>query len=154
MRSRIFLAFGCVLLLAVQIYAAEIGYVKSTQTYKNIKAAIDKIGIVDTHEHFRTEEGMIKKQPDFFKLVDNGYSDVDALVAGNTFAHDDKWKNEKLSVEERWQSFLPTYERIKNTGYMQALRIGIKKIHGIELTDVESVKKINESLKKVYQKIQ
>lgn len=151
MRSRLCLAAGCVLLLAGQIYAAEIGYVKSTQTYKNIKAAIDKIGVVDTHEHFRAEEGLIKKQPDFFKLVDNGYSDVDAKVAGNTFAHDEKWKDEKLSVEQRWQSFLPTYERIKNTGYMRALRRGIKKVHGIELTDVESIKKINESLKKTYQ---
>ncbi len=153
MRSR-----GCLLLVVAFVFAsvaqsfgADTAYIKTTQTYKNIKAAIDKIGIVDSHEHFRTEKDLIKKQPDFFKLVDNGYSDVDATVAGNTFAHDDKWKDEKLSVEERWQSFLPTYERIKNTGYMQALRVGIKKVHGIELTDAESVKKINESLKKVYQ---
>ena len=151
MRSRICLAAGCVLLFAGQIYAAEIGYVKSTQVYQRIKAAIDQIGVVDSHEHFRTENDLIKRQPDFFKIVEGGYARVDAMVAGNTFAHDEKWKDEKLSVEERWQSFLPTYERIKNTGYMQALRRGIKKIHGIELTDVESVKKINGSLKKVYQ---
>ena len=61
MRSRICLCVGCVLLLAGQIYAAETAYVKSTQTYKNIKAAIDKIGIVDTHEHFRTEKDLMKK---------------------------------------------------------------------------------------------
>jgi len=152
MRSRICLvAVGCVLLLVGQIYAAEVGYVKSTQTYKNIKASIDKIGIVDGHEHFRTEKDLIEKQLDFFKLVTNGYANVDAMVAGNAFPHDEKWKDENLSVEEKWQSFLPTYERIKNTGYMQAILIGIKKVHGIELTDLESVKKINESLKKVYQ---
>jgi hypothetical protein len=145
------LAVGCILLLTEQIYAAEVSYVKSTQVYQHIKTAIDKIGIVDSHEHFRTEKELIKRQPDFFQLVEGGYSKVDAMVVGNTFPHDEKWKDKNLSVEEKWQSFLPTYERIKNTGYMQALRIGIKKIHGIELTDLESVKKINESLKKVYQ---
>jgi hypothetical protein len=150
-RSCLLLVVVFVFMFAPQSFGVDTAYVKTTQTYKNIKTAIDKIGIVDSHEHLRTEKDLIKKQPDFFKLVENGYANVDTRVAGNDFPHDDKWKDENLSVEERWQSFLPTYERIKNTGYMQAILIGIKKVHGIELTDLESVKKINESLKKVYQ---
>jgi len=155
MRIRILLiAVAFVLTVAGQLYAAEVGYVKSTQTYQRIKTAIDNIEIVDNHEHYRPEKEKLKNgPPDFFNLVTigGGYVGSDIANIGNMFTHDDKYLNESLSVEERWQSFEPVYNRLKNTGYMRAVRLGIKKVHGIELTDAESVKKINESMKKVYQ---
>ena len=39
----------------------------------------------------------------------------------------------------------------KNRNYILSVSKGIKKIYGIEITDAESIKKINEAMKKQYQ---
>ena len=140
-----------VLSLSLNLTAKDTSFTKSTETYKRIKAEIDKIRVVDDHEHYSTEKFRIEKwTPDFFNLVLDDYTGEDIRNIGNTFSDDKKYLDKNLSVEERWASFRPIYERIKNTGYMRCLRLGIKKVHGLEITDASSIKKINESMKKLY----
>lgn len=149
---------GYISIKAEGIYASETSYIKSTKTYKTIKAAIEKIKIIDSHEHLRPERyyqgrGARSEQtriPDFFDIA--GYWSVESDISniGNTFSHDERYLNKSLSTEERWNSFLPIYSRLKNTGFMKSVRIGIKKVHNIEITDAASIEKINESLKKAY----
>ena len=112
---------------AGQSCAEETSFVKSTNTYKRIKAAIDKMRIVDNHEHIRSEKWVLKKgPPDFFKLFLTNYVKSEIGNLGNTFAHDQRYQDESLSVEERWESFKPIYERLKNTGYLRSAKIGIE----------------------------
>ncbi len=119
-------------------FAEESTYVKSTDTYKRIKAAIEKIRVVDTHEHLRGELGYLNHGPDdFFDLMGDYYN-----------ANDKRYLDKTLSVEQRWQSFEPIYKSFKNRNYLWGTRTGIKKIYGIEITDAESIKKINEAMKK------
>jgi len=121
-------------------FAEESTYVKSTDTYKRIKAAIDKIRVVDTHEHLRGEPGYLNHGPnDFFDLMGDYYD-----------ANDKRYLDKTLSVENRWQSFEPIYKERKNRNLIWSIRTGIKKIYGIEITDAESIKKINEAMKKQY----
>ena len=137
--------------LAGQGFAQETTYIKSTNTYKRLKAAIDKIGVVDTHEHFPSESRYSKKgPPDFFNIFMSSYVRSSLNTIGNTFEWDRRFLDESLSVEQRWESFKPVYERMKNTGYIQCVRIGIEKVHGIKITDAASIKKINKSIKKLY----
>jgi predicted TIM-barrel fold metal-dependent hydrolase len=119
-------------------FAQESSYVKSTDTYKRIKAAIDNIHVADTHEHLRGEPGYLTHGPnDFFSFFDNDYD-----------TKDKRYLDPNLSVEQRWQSFEPIYKLLKNKNYIWSLRTGIKKIYGIEITDARSIKKINEAMKK------
>jgi len=129
----------------------ETSFTKSTKTYKTIKAEIDKIRVVDNHEHYPTEKFRTEEwTPDFFNLVMDDYAGADVRNIGNTFSHDEKYLDSNLSVEERWASFRPIYNRIKNTGYMRSLQLGIKTVHNLEISDASSIKKINESMKKLY----
>lgn len=152
MRVKVWLLVGLFIFgFTGQLVAEEVSYVKSTETYKRIKAAIDKIGVVDSHEHLSTEKSKLRKgAPDFFKVFLSSYVKSDIANLGNAFARDKRYLDESLSVEERWESFQPLYERLKNTGYMRCVKVGIEKVHGIEIKDAESIKKINGSLKKVY----
>ena len=107
--------------------------------------------VVDGHEHIRLRRGSAEgRSPDFFKIFISAYVRTDIKSAGNTFAKDEKFLDESLSVEQRWESFAPIYERLKNTGYMRSTKIGIEKVHGIEIKDAESIKKINASIKRLY----
>ncbi len=119
--------------------------------YLRIKAAIDKIGIIDDHEHLRPEPSLYANgAPDFFDLVGRSYVGSDIAMMGNTFQRDERYLDKSLAVTERWTSFQPIYNRLKNTGYMRSVRLGIRKVHGIELTDAASIEKINESMRKLY----
>ena len=131
--------------------AEETSFIKGTKTYKRIKAEIDAIRVIDDHEHYPTEKSRMGDGiPDFFDLVMGDYAGADVRNIGNTFAHDDKYMDEELSVEERWASFRPIYDRIKNTGYMRSVRLGLKKVHNLDITDAASIKRINESMKSLY----
>lgn len=138
-------------ILSVGLTAEETSHIKSTGTYKRIKSEIDKMRVVNDHEHLPPEKIRVKAIPDFFGMVMRDYTGADIRNIGNTFPHDAKFMDKSLSVEERWASFFPIYERIKNTGYMRCLRLGIKKVHGIDIKDADSIKKINESIKQIYQ---
>ncbi|MBN2409872.1 MAG: amidohydrolase family protein [Candidatus Aminicenantes bacterium] len=158
MKKRAYFLFFCflptisLLNLPPDLKAEETSFIKSTAAYKKIKSEIDKIKVVDNHEHIKSEPFRVKEgKPDFFDLVTSDYTGADIGNIGNTFGHDTKYLDETLSIEERWASFKPIYDRIKNTGYMRCLRLGIKKIHGIEITDASSIKKINESMDRLYQ---
>ena len=51
---------------AVSVSGEETSYVKSTDTYKRIRAAIEKMKVVDTHEHLDNEPGYLKHGTGFF----------------------------------------------------------------------------------------
>lgn len=147
-----FLSILNLLCFSANLNADETSFIKSTATYKRIKSEIDKIRVVDNHEHLKPESYRVNEgKPDFFSIVLRDYTGGDIRNIGNTFCHDKKYEDETLSIEERWESFKPIYERIKNTGYMRCLRVGIKKVHGIEITDASSIKKINERMDRLYQ---
>ena len=147
-----FLSIISLLNFSTILKANETSFIKSTATYQRIKSEIDKIRAVDNHEHLKPEAFRVNEgKPDFFSMLLRDYTGGDIANIGNTFDHDKKFLDETLTIEERWKSFEPIYERIKNTGYMRCLRLGIKKIHGIEITDASSIKKIDESMNKLYQ---
>ena len=124
--------------------------IKSTQCYKRIKAAIDKIRVVDSHEHLKAENLTTTNPPDVFNIIVNNYVASDIKAMSNFAKQNKDYLNRSLSMEKRWQAFEPIYEKIKNTGYMRCVRIGIKKVHGIDLKDADSAIKINESIKRLY----
>lgn len=136
--------------VGVGLSAEEISPLKSTSTYKRIKSEIDRLRVVDNHEHLPSEKITVEEVPDFFDMVMRDYTAADVLNIGNVFSHDEKFMDKSLSIEERWASFLPIYERIKNTGYMRCLKLGIKQVHGIEIKDADSIKQINASIEKLY----
>jgi len=67
-------------------FVREISYIKSTQTYKRIKTAIDNMRIIDCHEHLWTEKCLLAQGiPDFFDLILKSYVGTDIEVMSNNF---------------------------------------------------------------------
>jgi hypothetical protein len=123
-----FLSMISLLSSSAVLKADETSFIKSTTTYKRIKSEIDNIRVVDTHEHLKPESFRVNEgKPDFFSMILSDYPGGDIGNIGNTFDYDKIFLDKTLSIEERWKSFKPIYERIKNTGYMRCLRLGIKK---------------------------
>lgn len=138
----------CFLFWVSAIYADGYAYVKTTDVYERIKSAIDDIQVISSHSHLGPPP---ETPPDFFDLFTRGgYVGWDITRLGNTFEFDYRFKNNALSVEEQWESFQPIYNRFKNTGYVRSVLLGIKKLHHIAVTDLDSIKRINRSLEDMY----
>ena len=78
------------------------------------------LSIVVLHHcrHIRPERNLYENGiPDFFDIATSNYLGSEISIIGNTFPHDQKYLDKSLPIEERWESFLPIYNRLKNTGY-------------------------------------
>ncbi len=121
---------------------------KNTESYKSLKEFIDSIAIIDCHEHTGWEKDFLKSKSDFFNVMPQ-YSASDFDNAGNAFERPAaKAGNTSLSIEERWEAFKPLYERCKNTGYLQAMRLACRALFGVEPDGPESIARINEGIAK------
>ncbi|HET6453200.1 MAG TPA: amidohydrolase family protein [Armatimonadota bacterium] len=106
----------------------------SSDLYRRISGEVDKITIIDTHEHLTLPSDLAKAEKlDFGRLFIH-YAKCDLISAGMPV--EDMGKviepNSGWSVEQKWQALKPYYERSWNTGYCECLRIAIRDIYGIE----------------------
>ncbi len=62
--------------------AQEASFIRSTATYKRIKAEIDMLRVIDNHEHLPTDNIERKRAPDFFDLVTVDYTGADTFIFG------------------------------------------------------------------------
>lgn len=92
---------------------------------------IDRIAIVNTHEHTIAETDRLAAPRDPFLLVGH-YLINDLVSAGMPADHAAKLANAEASLEERWKLFEPWWERCQLTGYAQAFRIALRDLYGAE----------------------
>ncbi len=124
---------------------------ESKQLYDRIKAAVDNIRLVDTHEHLPPEAERNGKTVDLFSEFFSHYASSDLVSAG--FPEDDlEWlRNVEVPLDERWARFAPFWERMRHTAYARSLLIAAKGLFGIseisERTYAELSKKITAANK-------
>lgn len=122
-----------------------------TDLYNRIRNEVDKVKIIDTHEHLTlpfqlAEMGRI----DFGRLFTH-YASCDLVSAGMPGEDIEAVKkmDSDLSPQEKWRLVEPWYERAWNTGYCECLRIAIRDLYGIEdLTD-DTVEPLSEKMNAV-----
>lgn len=115
---------------------------------ENVARLVDSISLADTHEHLLEEEERLSpadgsRARDFSALFAM-YSSHDLSVAG--MPPDDCARLWALDTPyaEKWRLLRPHYERCRNTGYLQAVRIAVQRLYGEDdLTD-KSIGRINE----------
>jgi predicted TIM-barrel fold metal-dependent hydrolase len=117
----------------------------STALYSRLHATIEKLEIIDTHEHYRAESLRLKENADFFSLV--GHYTIDDLVsAGMSRAETELLANSEAPAERKWAAFEPAWKQARNTGYGQALRIAIRDIYGFDDISAGTLPKINAAI--------
>lgn len=121
---------------------------------ESIRAEIDKVGIVDTHEHIMAESERSEYALDFSYLFAH-YNSSDLVSAGMpqclmaaarlpmhryrvAFSNRNRleWyipppEREDMSLEERWQAMEPYWEAIRNTAYAKQTLIAVRDIFGV-----------------------
>ena len=97
---------------------------------RNIESEVNKIRIVDTHEHFPPESARKGSAIDFFTLV-IGYLQADMVSSGMTTGQLNFILDPKNTPEDRWNQFYPYWQNAKYTGYGLCLRETIRGLFGV-----------------------
>lgn len=120
---------------------------------------VEKISIMDCHEHLIAEEDYLKHYVDAFTLFSH-YCRPDFLVAGmsddmlNEIIPDffnENW-HPTTSLEERFAMFEPYYNQVKYNSYARAARIAMKKFYGIDDLNSRTVGLLTERIRKNHTK--
>lgn len=100
--------------------------------YQTIKEAVDKVSIIDTHEHLLMETERTSRKPDPFETFFAHYASSDLVSSGMPPEELEKVRDPTRPLEERWKTLEPFWERIQNTGYARALNIALKDLYGVD----------------------
>jgi len=106
--------------------------VTGNSSYAAIKSAVDKIKLIDTHEHLPQESERIKGKPDPFATFLIHYLSSDLVSAGMPKDVLYRVRNASLPLNERWRLLAPFWEKIQNTGYARALNLAVKGLYNID----------------------
>ena len=105
---------------------------RNLTSYVAIKSVVDKIKLIDTHEHLPQESERIKGKPDPFATFLIHYISSDLVSAGMPKDLLYRVRDVSLPLNERWRLLAPFWERIQNTGYARALNLAVKGLYGID----------------------
>jgi predicted TIM-barrel fold metal-dependent hydrolase len=134
MRRRAFLA------LPAAAYAA------SKQLYARLLQSIERLDVIDTHEHILPESERVRQQVDFFTLVSH-YALNDLSSAGLPAADRQLITDTRADVKEKWRVFAHYWPYTRNTGYGEALRIAIRDIYNVADIGSSTLSAINDAIR-------
>ena len=122
--------------------------------YKRIRAEVDKVKLIDTHEHQTYPHDLAEmKKIDFGRFFTH-YASCDLRSAGMppedmTQVADE---NSKWTTKKKWQALKPYYEKSWNTGYCECLRIAMRDLYGIEDLRDDTIELLSEKMNAVPRK--
>ncbi len=122
-----------------------------SELYKRIRAEVDKIRIIDTHEHLALPDDLAAMgRIDFGRLFGH-YAACDLVSAGMRREDMEKVRQPKSdwSTMEKWRAVKPYYERTWNTGYCECLRIAMRDIYGIEDLRDDTIEELSAKMDSV-----
>jgi len=105
-----------------------------------LKEAVRKIQIIDTHEHLVQEKKRLSKKPDLFEIFFSQYASSDLVSSGMSQEDLVTIQNPNIPLEKRFRIFKPYWDRIQNTGYARAINIAIRDLYGISKIDEDTYK--------------
>jgi len=122
-----------------------------TELHNRILAEVERVSIVDTHEHLTLPFQLARMgRIDFGRLFTH-YASCDLISAGMSpqeMAQVQRMDSD-LSPAEKWRLVEPWYRRAWNTGYCECIRIAVRDLYGIEdLTD-DTVEPLSEKMNAV-----
>ena len=115
--------------------------------YDEIKGHVDRIRLVDTHEHLIPERERLKSDVDVLVTFFSHYASSDLRSAGMTEGELRKIRDPSIPLEERWEVFEPWWEMIRNTGYARAVEIAARDLYGVDGISSETYVKLSEKMK-------
>lgn len=104
--------------------------------YRRLKARIDEIRLIDTHEHLDSEADRLKQPPDCLATMLH-YTESDLHSAGMPAVAGQTNKviaqDTRVPFAERWTQFLKYWPEVRFTGYGRALARCVGDLYGVSL---------------------
>ncbi|MFQ5340491.1 MAG: amidohydrolase family protein [Anaerolineae bacterium] len=113
--------------------------------YRRLKDEIDRISVIDTHEHIEPERQRLGRKLDVFYLFSH-YASSDVISAGLPIREIEWVRDLEQSLDERWRRFSPFWERARDTAYCQVVLIAIRDLFGIDDLNDDTYRAISEKL--------
>lgn len=101
-------------------------------SYSEIRRHIEKIRVIDTHEHLPPETERLAEEVDVLATFYQYYASADLISAGMPEDEFVKIWDTSSSLDERWELFEPWWERTRNTGYARALETAARGLYGVD----------------------
>lgn len=109
----------------------------------NIQEAINKIRIIDGHEHIDMHAIRMARKVDFFQTIH--YLESDMISAG--MERDILYGNSPLTDMEKAEQFIKYWKKTKNTTYALTVKQAMEDLYGMDDWSVEGVLALNEKVK-------
>lgn len=113
--------------------------------FEELREEIEKISLVDTHEHFILEEERLSLSLDVFHLFPH-YASSDLISSGMPHSLLEEVRLSQLPLEEKWKKFQPYWLRVKNTAYCMALKIIAQDIFGVDDINEKTYRILSERI--------
>ena len=114
------------------------------KTYEILRADIESIPVIDTHEHFTgpdSQEG--HKEP--IKSVTSGYVHSDIMSADGERTGE-ILQNGEMPTEEKWPVFERVWRKMQHTGYARVTKLILANEYGVDEISLEAFKSISGRL--------
>jgi hypothetical protein len=112
---------------------------ESMNSHPELKQHIDATPLVDTHEHMSSETQWVESAQHsiLHDLFDN-YVMADFVSAGlRNFG--EILHHEEMSLEEKWSQIAETWQKIRFTGYGEAVSLAARELYGLEALDLDGL---------------
>ena len=113
--------------------------------FEELRGEIEKITLMDTHEHFILEEERLDLPLDLFYLFPH-YASSDLISSGMPHSLLEEIRSGELTLEEKWQKFQPYWLRIKNTAYAKVLKIIAQDLFEVEDINEKTYRTLSERI--------
>lgn len=110
--------------------------------FEKLEREINKIKIVDTHEHLQKEKNRIKSKIDPFKTFLSQYISSDLISSGMSYKELSAIMDDNVPLEERWEKLSPYWDDVQNTAYAKSIRIAIRDLYSIDRIEEKTIKEL------------
>lgn len=121
--------------------------VSNPSSYRAIKEAVERIRLIDTHEHLAPENERISHEVDVLATFFQHYTSSDLVSSGMTEEDLTIITDPSIPLEERWGVFAPHWERARNTGYARAINIAARDLYGVEGINEDTYLELSKRMK-------
>lgn len=117
---------------------------------QRIRNHIDKMKVVDTHEHLMNPEGIPNSGMFDFMLLFHHYADDDIKSSGMSKPEFNRLLTDSLTVKEKWEIMEPYWEKSFNTAYNRVVTLTANRLFGIKEINKSTVEELSEKIQQAY----
>jgi hypothetical protein len=116
-----------------------------SELFQRLYSEIEKIPLVDTHEHLMSESMRLNQKIDFFYWFSH-YASSDLVSAGMPHPVLDKLLDHHLPLDDRWAEFEPFWRVVRTTAYGRVLLMAAGDLFSVDDINTRTYQELSEKI--------